>query len=136
MYGVPLSAVRKYSRNLMLVASSVRIDAAAIVPSGSTTATDSYSGERAAAAERATRAAAFAPGSFRFCPNRTMSGSLLTSTMSPSRLWRYASIAPAVEVERWWMLVTPRAVRLWRVDWIETTLTRGTGTMPTHKSDQ
>src|SRR2546430_16326176 len=95
MYGVPLNAVVKYSRNFTLVPSSVRIDAAVMLPSGSTTATDSYSGERAAAAGRATRAAAFAAGAFRFWPKRTMSGSLPTSTMSPSRLWGYASMAPA-----------------------------------------
>src|SRR5438093_10395042 len=97
MYGVPLKAVVKYSRNFTLVPSSVRIDAAAMLPSGSTTATDSYSGERAAAAERATRAAAFAAGSFRIWPKRTMSGSLPTSTMAPSSLGRYGQVVPADE---------------------------------------
>src|SRR3981081_4307997 len=49
-YGVPLMAVRKYSRNATLVPSSVATEAAVIVPFGSTTATDSYSDERAATA--------------------------------------------------------------------------------------
>src|SRR2546429_9153580 len=56
-YGVPFIAVRKYSRKATLVPSSVGTDAATKVPFGSTTATDSYSGERAAAAESAVRAA-------------------------------------------------------------------------------
>src|SRR5437867_5456975 len=45
-YGVPFIAVRKYSRKATLVPSSVCIDAATMVPFGSTTATDSYSGDR------------------------------------------------------------------------------------------
>src|SRR5438046_356553 len=55
-YGVPFIAVRKYSRKATLVPSSVGTDAATMVPFGSTTATDSYSGERAAAAASAVRA--------------------------------------------------------------------------------
>src|SRR6266702_2936080 len=46
-YGVPFMAVRKYSRNATLVPSSVGTEAATMVPLGSTTATDSYSGDRA-----------------------------------------------------------------------------------------
>src|SRR2546425_10912413 len=64
-YGVPFIAVRKYSRKATLVPSSVGTDAATMVPFGSTTATDSYSGERAAAAESATRAPARACWSFK-----------------------------------------------------------------------
>ena len=41
---------------------------------------------------------------------------------------------PAVEVERCWMFVTPRAVRSERVVWTETRLTRATGMTPTHSS--
>src|SRR3981081_1770098 len=54
-YGVPFIAVRKYSRKATLVPSSVGTEAATMVPFRSTTATDSYSGERAAAAGHATR---------------------------------------------------------------------------------
>ena len=63
MYDVPANAVVKYSRNFTLVPSSVWTEAAAIVPSLLTTATDSYSGERAAAAVRAALALVFAPAS-------------------------------------------------------------------------
>src|ERR1700694_860034 len=62
-YGVPFIAVRKYSRNATLVPSSGATDAPTMVPLGSTTATDSYSGDRAAAAESAVRAAAWFAGS-------------------------------------------------------------------------
>src|SRR3954463_3743314 len=65
-YGVPLNAVVKYSRNFTLVPSSVRTEAATIVPFGSTTATLSYSGARAPAAERAGRAASRAAVFVRF----------------------------------------------------------------------
>src|SRR5438045_7976990 len=71
-YGVPFSAVRKYSRKATLVPSSVATDAATIVPLGSTTATDSYSEERPAAAPRAVRAAARSDWSPRFSAQRTM----------------------------------------------------------------
>src|SRR2546430_4319661 len=60
-----------------------------------------------------------------------MSGSLPTRTMSPSRLWRYASIAFAVDVERCLMLVTPRLVRSLRVPWIEMKETSAIGATPT-----
>src|SRR5437899_6597953 len=66
-YGDPFIAVRKYSRNATLVPSSLWIEAAVMVPFGSTTATDSYSGDRAAAAASAVRAAARAPWSPKFC---------------------------------------------------------------------
>ncbi len=134
MYDWPFIAVRKYSRNATLVPSSVGTEAAAILPSGATTATDSYSGDRAAAAESARRAAAFAFASPRFALKRTMSGSLPTRTMSPSRLERYASIALAVEVERCWMLVMPSVVRSLRVLLMDTALTRAIGTTPTTSS--
>src|SRR5205814_3179870 len=54
--------------------------------------------------------------------------------MSPRRLWRYASIAFAVEVERWRMFVTPRLVRSLRVPAIDTALTSAMGATPTIKS--
>src|SRR5438309_5785158 len=60
-----------------------------------------------------------------------MSGILPTRTMSPSRLWRYASIAFAVDVERCLMLVTPRLVRSLRVPWIEMKETSAIGATPT-----
>jgi hypothetical protein len=116
------------------VPSSVLTDAATIVPLGSTTATLSYSDERAAAATSAARAASLASGSVRFCPKRTTSGSFPTRTMSPRRLCRYASIALAVEVERCSMFVTPSAVRSPRVLWIETADTSAIGTTPTTSS--
>src|SRR5947209_2152591 len=130
-YGVPFIAVRKYSRKATLVPSSVGTDAATMVPFGSTTATDSYSGERAAAAASAVRAAPRDSWSPRFVAYRTMSGSLATRMMSPRRLARYASIAFAVEVERWRMFVTPSAVRSLRVLCVETTLTSAIGATPT-----
>src|SRR6266566_1965294 len=95
-YGVPFIAVRKYSRNATLVPSSVGTEAATMVPLGSTTATDSYSGDRAAAAERAVRAAARDSWSPRFVAYLMMSGSFATRMMSPRRLARYASMAFAV----------------------------------------
>src|SRR2546428_14186442 len=110
-YGVPFIAVRKYSRKATLVPSSVGTDAATIVPFGSTTATDSYSGERAAAAESAVRAAAFAFASPTLPAYRTMSGSFATSRMSPSRLDREASMALAGEVGGWRVFVTPKVGR-------------------------
>src|ERR1700694_5119533 len=92
-YGVPFIAVRKYSRNATLVPSSVGTEAATMMPLGATTATDSYSGDRAAAADSAVRAAAWFAWSPAFEAYRTMSGSLATRTMSPRRAARYASMA-------------------------------------------
>src|SRR3982074_117771 len=57
-YGVPFVAVRKYSRKATLVPSSVGTEAATMAPFGPPTPTDSYSGERAAAAESEARGAA------------------------------------------------------------------------------
>ena len=60
MYERPVVlGVMKYWRNLTSVPSSVATDAATILPVMSTTATDSYSGDRAAAALSASRAASF-----------------------------------------------------------------------------
>src|SRR5437016_11990033 len=73
-YGVPFIAVRKYSRKATLVPSSDWTEAAMIDPFGSTIATDSYSGARAAAAASAFRATARFSWSERFCENRTTSG--------------------------------------------------------------
>ena len=105
-----------------------------MVPFRSTTAMDSYSGERAAAAESAERAEARASWSPRFVAYRMMSGSLATRMMSPSRLARYASMALAVDVDRWRMFVTPSAVRSLRVLFVETALTRAIGATPTMTS--
>ncbi len=64
MYDRPVVlGVTKYWRNLTSVPSSVATDAAAILPVMSTTATDSYSAERAAAALSASRAASLFAGS-------------------------------------------------------------------------
>src|SRR5438067_10586929 len=60
-----------------------------------------------------------------------MSGSLATRMMSPRRLARYASMAFAVEVERWRRFVTPSEVRSLRVLFVDTTLTKAIGATPT-----
>src|SRR5438874_11398587 len=134
MYERPVVlGVRKYWRNFTSVPSSVTTEAATILPVMSTTATDSYSADRAAAALRASRAASLAAASYAVAYRRT-SGRRLTNTMSSRRFWRYASSAAAVEVERCWMLVTPRSVRSVRVFWMDTTLTSAIGTTPTTSS--